>query len=175
MFMRSNIRPAVIEDIPELVSLVNNAYRGEASKKGWTTEADLLDGIRTDEASLYIILNKPSAVILKYSNEKNEITGCVYLEKNNDELYLGMLSVSPEAQAQGIGKQLMKASEEYAQQHRLKAVVMTVISVRTELIAWYERRGYNQTGQIEPFPEDEKVGVPTQPLQFIVLKKLLKQ
>ncbi len=173
--MSSKITPAVIEDIPELVSLVNNAYRGEASKKGWTTEADLLDGIRTDEASLYIIMNKPSAVILKYLNEKTEITGCVYLEKNNDELYLGMLSVLPQAQAQGIGKQLMKASEDYAQDYKLKAVVITVISVRTELIAWYERRGYKQTGQIKPFPEDKRSCVPTQPLQFIIMKKLLKR
>lgn len=173
--MSFKITPASIEDIPQLVSLVNSAYRGEASKKGWTTEADLLDGIRTDEASLYIIMNKPSAVFLKYLNDKNEITGCVYLEKNKDELYLGMLSVSPEAQAQGIGKKLMKASEDHAQQHGLKAVVMTVISVRTELIVWYERRGYKRTGQIEPFPYDTKSGVPTQPLQFIIMKKLLKQ
>ncbi len=173
--MSSKITHAVIEDIPQLVSLVNSAYRGEASKKGWTTEADLLDGIRTDEASLYIILNKPAAVILKYLNEENEIAGCVYLEKNNDELYLGMLSVLPEEQAQGIGKQLMKASEDYAQDYKLKAVVITVISVRTELIAWYERRGYKQTGQIKPFAEDKRSGVPTQPLQFIIMKKLLKQ
>ncbi len=173
--MSYNITTAVIEDIPALVSLVNSAYRGEASKKGWTTEADLLNGIRTDEASLYIIINKPSAVIFKYLNEKNEITGCVYVEKNKDELYLGMLSVSPEAQAQGIGKQLMKASEDYAQHHKLKAVVMTVISVRTELIEWYQRRGYKQTGQVKPFPNDKKSGVPNQPLQFVVMKKLLKQ
>jgi ribosomal protein S18 acetylase RimI-like enzyme len=84
------------------------------------------------------------------------------------------LSVSPEAQAQGIGKQLMKASEEYAQQQGLKAVVITVISVRSELIAWYERRGYKQTGRIEPFPDDAKSGIPNQPLQFVVMKKLLK-
>jgi len=173
--MLSKITPAVVEDIPKLVSLVNNAYRGEASKKGWTTEADLLDGVRTDEASLYIILNKPSAVILKYLNEKNEITGCVYLEENNDELYLGMLSVSPEAQAQGIGKQLMKASEAYAQQHGVKGVVITVISVRAELIAWYERHGFKQTGHLKPFPEDSRAGIPKQSLQFVVLKKLLKQ
>jgi ribosomal protein S18 acetylase RimI-like enzyme len=69
----------------------------------------------------------------------------------------------------------MKASEDYAQDYKLKAVVTTVISVRTELIAWYERRGYKQTGQIKPFPEDKRSGVPTQPLQFIIMKKLLKQ
>lgn len=175
MYMSSNITPAVIEDIPQLVSLVNSAYRGETSKKGWTTEADLLDGIRTDEASLYIIMNKPAALILKYLNDENEITGCVYLETNDDELYLGMLSVAPQAQAQGIGKQLMKASEAYAQQHGLKAVVMTVISVRTELITWYERHGFRQTGNLKPFPDDSKAGIPKQPLQFVVLKKLLKQ
>ncbi len=86
-----------------------------------------------------------------------------------------MLSVSPEAQAQGIGKQLMKASEDYARHYKLKAVVMTVISVRTELIEWYERRGFKPTSQIKPFPNDKKSGVPAQPLQFVVMKKLLKQ
>ncbi len=175
MDMPSNITPAAIEDIPALVSLVNSAYRGEASKKGWTTEADLLDGMRTDEASLYIIMNKLSAVILKYLNDKNEISGCVYLETNNDELYLGMLSVAPQEQAQGIGKQLMKASEAYAQQHGVKGIVITVISVRAELIAWYERHGFKQTGHLKPFPEDSRAGIPKQPVQFVVLKKLLKQ
>jgi hypothetical protein len=48
---------------------------------------------------------------------------------------------------------------------------MTVISVRTELIAWYERQGWSDTGKRKPFPENEPFGSPKQPLEFIILKK----
>jgi ribosomal protein S18 acetylase RimI-like enzyme len=168
------IVPADVSDIPDILVLVNSAYRGEASKKGWTTEADLLDGIRIDDRSLREILIKQDATLLKYISQSDEIEGCVYLEKYDEDLYLGMLSVSPFKQSKGIGKQLLEASEEYARQEGLKAVVMTVISVRTELIAWYERMGYKQTGELKPFPNDTRFGIPKQPLQFIVMKKLLE-
>lgn len=99
-----HISAANMEDIPVLAKLVNSAYRGESSKKGWTTEADLLDGIRTDEESLKEIFRKPGAVILKYTTANGIIAGTVYLQKQGQKLYLGMLTVSPEIQTQGIGK-----------------------------------------------------------------------
>ena len=163
-----------MEDTTELVILVNSAYRGEHSKRGWTTEADLLGGVRTDEASILKLINHPSGVILQCRNDKNELLACVNLEKRQDQLYLGMLTVSPELQGAGIGKELLKASEEYAKQYELKAITMTVISIRSELIAWYERHGYNRTGETKPFPSsDPSFGIPKQPLEFIVLKKFL--
>lgn len=160
-------------DIPALEKLVNSAYRGDSSKKGWTTEADLLDGIRTNQASLATTLQNLNAVILKYTNTNGEIIGCVYLEKKNTKLYLGMLTVSPEIQAKGIGKQLLAASENYAKEKGYMAITMTVIFVRKELIAWYERHGYNPTGKTEPFPVGPEFGLPKQPLHFIVLEKPL--
>ena len=167
------IIPATLEDVPALVRLVNSAYRGDESKQGWTTEADLLGGIRTDEEAMRDLINKPQSVILKYLNNDNELTACVYLEKKDNEMYLGMLSVSPTAQANGIGKQLIDASEAYARQQQKTAVVMTVISVRAELIEWYKRRGYSLTGETQPFPNDVRFGIPKQPLEFVVMKKKL--
>lgn len=166
------ILKAVIADIPELVALVNSAYRGEASKKGWTTEADLLKGdIRTDPATLQELMETPGAVFLKYVNGKNEIEGCVFLHKKENRLYLGMLSVSPLIQAKGTGKQLMSSADEYARQQHCNAIFMRVLSVRHELIAWYERLGYKRTGEIEPYRHDHRFGIPTQPLEFAIMEK----
>lgn len=166
------IQKATREDIPVLVTLVNNAYRGDASKKGWTTEANLLLGeIRTDAASMEHIFSSADNAILKYITEEGLIAGCVYLQKQDHKLYLGMLSVNPELQAGGIGKQLMEAAEEYAKKVGCDIITMTVISVRKELIAWYLRRGYHITGLNKPFPVDDKFGIPTQELIFEVLEK----
>ena len=159
-------------DIPDLVKLVNSAYRGDTSKRGWTTEADLLDGIRTDEDGIYKMLHQPGSVILKCM-VGNKLAGCVYLQKQADFLYLGMLTVSPELQASGIGKELLKVSEEYARKEGCHSIKMTVITVRSELIRWYERRGYFQTAERQPFPNDPRFGIPRQPLEFLVMEKKL--
>jgi ribosomal protein S18 acetylase RimI-like enzyme len=166
-----NITVATTNDIPALVKLVNSAYRGESSKKGWTTEADFLGGIRTDEDALSRMVNRGDSVMLKCMNEKNELAGCVYLQKQEEKLYLGMLTVDPNIQAKGIGKLLLKASEEYAQTQECKVITMTVISLRKELIHWYERHGYKATGVRKPFPNDPRFGVQKQPLEFIVMEK----
>ena len=169
--MTGTILTATIADIPQLLQLINSAYRGEEAKKGWTHEADLFDGaIRTDETSLKQLIEKPGAVILKYEQDK-KITGCVFLEKKGERLYLGLLSVSPEIQAKGIGKKLLKSADEYAKKNNCSAIEMTVISVRRELIEWYERNGYQKTSRRAPFPSDKKSGIPRQQLEFVYLEK----
>lgn len=168
------VTTAIKNDIPALVVLLNSAYRGEGSKKGWTTEADMVSGeLRTDEANLNKLMKSPGAVFLKYVNEENEIEGCVFLDKRENKLYLGMLSVSPELQAKGIGKELMKAAETYAKEVNCTAIFMRVISIRHELISWYERKGYYKTGAIEPFPKNDPFGTPTQTFHFDIMEKQL--
>jgi ribosomal protein S18 acetylase RimI-like enzyme len=163
---------ATLQDIPELLALINSAYRGEASKTGWTTEADLLKGeIRTNEETIGELMHTKGSVFLKYINEQNEIEGCVFLDKKGNKLYLGMLSVCPKLQAKGTGKQLMNEAVSYAKQEGCDAIFMRVISVRNELINWYEKQGYYKTGQTEPFPEDNRFGIPTQPLEFLIMEK----
>lgn len=167
------ISTATLQDVPELNILVNSAYRGESSKKGWTTEEHLLGGIRTDEGDLSELLKKENVTILKYT-ESGKIIGSVYLEKQADKLYLGMLTVSPELQGGGIGKKLMEAAENLAKENNISKVSMTVISVRKELIEYYERRGFKNTGETKPFPmNDPKFGLPKQQLAFIVMEKEL--
>ncbi len=174
MDLNINIGLASISDIPALVSLINSAYRGEESKKGWTTEAFIIDGtVRIDEEALKEIINQPDADIIIYKNKDAVIEGSVYLQKKENKLYLGMLSVYPSVQAKGIGKQLLKAAENYAIHKNCNAIFMNVISIRNELIAWYERHGYINTEVKSPFPSDERFGIPTIPLEFIILEKTI--
>ena len=158
-------------DIPALNVLINSAYRGEQSKQGWTTEADLLDGIRTDEEGLKELMNQEGSVILKFT-EGNQVQGCVHLKQEENKLYLGMLTVSPQLQNKGIGKTLLAAAENEARRQNCIAVFMSVISKRTELINWYEKHGYLNTGKRKPFPEDDpRFGIPKVKLEFIILEK----
>src|SRR5947209_6541454 len=140
-----DFRTATAADVPSLNRLVNSAYRGDGSKKGWTTEADLLDGIRTSEHSLSKMIAGSNAVIL-IAEEENELKGCVYLEQQKNVLYLGMLTVQPELQGKGLGAQLMTVSEERAKALGCKKIKMTVITARDELIAYYKRKGFVDTG-----------------------------
>ena len=170
MISNPHISIAKTSDIPQLVSLINSAYRGDDSKKGWTTEAELFDGMRINEEVLTNILSNNDAVMLKYTNSDSAIIGCVYLEKQESQMYLGLLSVSPDIQASGIGKQLLAAAEEYAHERDCNKISMTVITIRTELVEWYQRRGYKPTGEIKQFPQD-KVNTPNQRLELFVMEK----
>ena len=162
---------ATLEDVSTLNKLINSAYRGESSKKGWTTEANLLEGLRTTEQELKEIMVNPANTILKFT-DNNTIIGCVLLIEKEQQLYLGMLTVSPELQNSGVGKKLLQQAEIHAQKIGLPKIVMTVISVREELIAWYKRNGYVDTGAREPFPvSDVHIPISDKPLEFIVLEK----
>ena len=167
------ITQATIADAAELSALINSAYRGETSKKGWTTEADLLEGTRTSEEELINIIASSNHYLLKFIRDE-KIIGSVLLIAKKEVLYLGMLTVSPELQNSGIGKQLLQAAEQLAQQLELSRIQMTVIGIRKELLAWYIRNGYEDTGVREPFPfgEGDKA-LTSEPLDFIVLEKKL--
>lgn len=170
------ILPAQATDLPELVRLINSAYRGEASKKGWTTEADLIQGTqRIDEPELSATLGRPGTTLLKCLDAAGRIVGCVFLETFGERLYLGMLSVSPEQQGGGIGKKLLQAAEVEARERGCRSIYMSVISVRSELVDWYKRQGYQPNGATKPFPTDNKFGTPVQELEFVVLEKTVME
>ncbi len=167
------ITKATIADVPQLNVLVNSAYRGEGSKKGWTTETDLIGGIRIDEAMLTEYFDNDAITILKYTNDADQIIGCVYLEVKGDRLYLGMFSVSPTLQNGGVGRALIEEAEVVAQNLGVHIISMTVIRSRTELISWYERRGYKFTGEIQPFHDHGRFGSPKTLIELIVMEKMV--
>ncbi|ASD26490.1 putative acetyltransferase [Brevundimonas diminuta] len=172
----ATFRPAAPDDVPALHRLIESAYRGDSAKAGWTHEADLLGGQRTDEAELRDILADASRVLL-LAEIDGVLTGCVQVAKQGEGLaYLGLLTVDPRRQAGGLGRWLIAAAEaEAIDRFGATRMEMTVIRQRVELIAWYERRGYRLTGETRPFPlDDERFGLPqTRELEFVVLEKAL--
>ena len=160
-------------DCSRLVSLINSAYRGENSKRGWTTEAAIIGGqYRILQPQLEELMKKPGAVFLKSINEKEEPDGTVYLEKTGDQLYLGMLTVAPGVQGKGTGHQLLLAAEAFAREQHCRSIFMRVIHLRQELVEWYRRRGYYDTGRTEAFTPSADAVV-LQPFHFIILEKVI--
>ncbi len=176
MSVGSEFRLARSEDIPALHALIESAYRGDSAKQGWTHEADLLAGQRTDQQELAAILVDPHHVIIVAQPEK-EIAGCVAVRRvSGGRAYLGMLTVDPLLQSGGLGRRLIAAAEDHARDaFAAKAMEMTVIVQREELIAYYLRRGYHLTCERRPFPlDDPKFGLPARrDLEFVVLEKAL--
>ena len=167
-----SFRPARLEETELIVALVNSAYRGESSKAGWTTEADLLDGQRTDEHEINILIEDENSLIL-LCLQGNEIIGSVNLQRKGEDAYLGMFVVRPTLQGGGIGKLFIQAAEDIAKQEwNSSKMTMSVITLRKELIAFYERRGYRRTGEILPFPKNIANGIPrVEELVFEILAK----
>lgn len=173
-FKNSRIQFATEGDIVAIKHLLNAAYRGDSSRKGWTHEADLIGGdVRTDDNNVKEVMDIPGSVFLKYLDDSGSIIGCVNLQNQGEYLYLGMFSVRPEIQGKGLGKEILAAADEYAAYLGIVRIKMTVISVRAELIGWYNRNGYLPTGELIPFHEDSLTGNHLQPLEFAVLVKEL--
>ncbi|MFC5889442.1 GNAT family N-acetyltransferase [Kitasatospora sp. CM 4170] len=168
-------RPATVADVPALVELVESAYRGDASRTGWTTEADLLDGQRTDAEGVTAAVTNPDGVVL-VAEPDGELIACCQLERRGRHAYFGMFSVSPAHQGGGLGRAVLAEAERFAEEEwGAVELEMTVIEQRDDLIAWYERRGFHRTGVYSPFPYgDERFGIPRRPdLRFEKLVKVL--
>jgi GNAT superfamily N-acetyltransferase len=170
-----HFRTASLADIPAVVALVESAYRGDSSKVGWTTEADLLGGQRTDADDVRACIERTQSVVLLAEDDRG-LEACANVAADGDAGYFGMFAVKPTLQGGGIGKLVLAEAERIVRDEwHLRAMRMTVIDVRTELIAFYERRGYARTGIKKPFPYgDERFGRPKRDdLRFEVLEKRL--
>lgn len=170
-----HFRSAGIDDIPLLVALVTSAYRGDVSRQGWTTEADFLDGNRIDADVLRHDIERPRSRVLTAERDQ-QILACAHICEEDNAGYFGMFSVQPGLQGGGVGKALLEQAERVVRDEwRLPAMRMTVIDIRDELIAFYERRGYRRTGIHKPFPYgDARYGIPKRDdLRFEVLEKLM--
>lgn len=171
------ITTASLHDTTELNVLINAAYRGEESKKGWTTEAEILGGIRIDEMTLKAMLDQGKGAIMKYTGMDGEMLGTVYLEVKMPSLYLGMFAVSPLAQNKGIGKALLSFAEGFALVNGCDRITITVISTRGELIDWYKRHGYVPTGHSIAFADIKgRFGDPkVEAIDLIEMHKMLSR
>jgi len=167
------------DDIPEVVSLMNRAYRGsDGESGGWSTREKYLTGDRTTEILLRDDLSaSPHASLLIWRLEgKSGIAGSVWLEPQGDgHWYLGSLAVDPVLQNSGLGKKFLSLAEDWIREQGGRRIDITVINVRETLIDWYGRRGYRDMGEREPFPYgDNRFGIPQRSdLFFVKLQKNL--
>jgi len=165
---------ATAADVTAIVALVESAFRGHASRAGWTTEADLLDGRRTGADEIEAILADPGQRVLLEREPAGALLASVVLKRDGDVAWLGMLSVRPSSQGGGVGRRVVAGAEDWVRDHwRSRRMRMTVIAQRPELIAWYQRRGYRPTGETAPFYYgDPRFGLPRRDdLYFVVLEK----
>jgi ribosomal protein S18 acetylase RimI-like enzyme len=180
-----SFRYATHDDIPALIELVTSAYRGDISRQGWTTEADLLDGQRIDADMLRADLDASDSVILlaidSADHDRPRLIACAHIAAQSSDdgirtAYFGMFSVHPDAQGGGIGRGVLTEAERIAHETLgCERMRMTVIDSREELVAYYQRRGYVRTGIHKAFPYgDPRYGVPKRDdLRFEILEKTL--
>ncbi len=177
------VRPAQVTEAAEIADLVNSAYRGDSSRFGWTTEADYLDGARITVSRTEEMIRPEFGQVILVMRESADkslpIIACVYLEKSDVDgsmgCYLGMLTVKPKMQDRGLGRLMLDRAENFAREWGATKMTLGVIQLRGTLMAWYERRGYQRTEIIQPFPYDQpEVGLPKRPdLHFIMFDKKL--
>ncbi|KAL1838407.1 hypothetical protein VTJ49DRAFT_2691 [Mycothermus thermophilus] len=163
-------RVATPDDAPIIQPLVQSAYRGDESRQGWTTEADILVGNRIDVAGVREKITNPDGVVLLATTtpqddpEKEIPIACCELTRitsakspdSPPKAYFGMFAVSPRSQGRGIGRQVLAQAESHARDvWGASCIEMTVVCGREELVAWYERRGFRRTGETRPFPVEE--------------------
>jgi ribosomal protein S18 acetylase RimI-like enzyme len=168
-------RDAAEADVPALVALIESAYRGESSRAGWTSEADILGGQRTDPQGVREVITAPGSRLMIIERD-GEPVACCQLEHRGEAAYFGMFAVRPDLQGAGLGRRIIAEAERSVRETwGVAEMHMTVISVREDLIAWYERRGYRRTGRMTPFPYgDERFGIPRRDdLAFELLVKAL--
>ena len=167
----NNIRLAKAKDIQGIVKLINTAYR---SNLGWTHEHGIVLGDRINEAQLSELLARPDVELYVLEND-DQLVGCIGLTHFPDCFEIGSFAIDPVRQNSGYGRILLNFAEQYSREKYLSKLRMSVLNVRIELIAYYERRGYHQTGETDSYPLDADVGQPLVDLNLVILEKSLEK
>ena len=172
--MPLNIRKVENDDLEELVKLINVAYRAQ-SDRSWTTEKAFLDGTRITNEQLSGDLSRSNFKLFVGENEQGLLVACIGLNLDHNSVEIGTFAIDSSVQNLGYGKQMLNYVEAYVAQScsEVRDLIMYVLDVRSELIAYYQRRGYQITGHTEPYPVNANVGQPLVPIQLIEMKKTI--
>lgn len=169
-----DIRLAFVGEAPAITALIERAYRGAEALRSWTTEADIMTGPRTNAAEIAALLRDPDARFVVAVEPEGDLAACALIRNEAGIGYFGMFAVRPDIQRAGLGRTMLATAERYLSElWRLPAVYMTVISLRKDLIAYYERRGYRLTGEKKPFPFAPEIGAVRTDFHLAVLRKAL--
>lgn len=172
--MSLNIRTAKNDDVAQLVELINLAYRAQ-SERSWTTEKAFVDGTRITNEQLSEDLSRSNFKLFVGENEQGLLVACIGLSLDHNSVEIGTFAIDSSVQNLGFGKEILAYAEQYIVQNHpsVSYFLMYVLDVRSELIAYYQRRGYQITGHTEPYPVNANVGQPLVPIQLIEMKKTI--
>lgn len=169
--------------IDVLVELVNQAYRPDEAEQSWSNEAHLVKGNRISQQQMQALWTDHSTLLILKSMQMDtakkrlveKILGCVYIEYQDTAAYIGMLTIAITYQNQGLGHLMLGQAEQHIKKRAaIKTIQMSVLSGRPELLAFYQRRGYQLTGESSAYPVDADVGQPFDAnLKIIKLEKNL--
>lgn len=173
--MYLDIRKARIEDIDRLVEVINAAYRNQFGRS-WTTEKVFVDGVRITKEQLSRDLNQSNFELLVGENEQGSLVGCIGLNFDSSSVEIGTFAIDPTIQNLGYGREMLNYVETCITQNysSVRRLIMYVLDVRSELMAYYQRRGYQITGRTEPYPIDADVGQPLVPIKLIEMEKAIQ-
>ncbi|MBR7716041.1 GNAT family N-acetyltransferase [Acinetobacter nosocomialis] len=173
--MNLNFRLAELSDIPLLVDLINHSYRAQQGRS-WTTEVEFVKGQRISQEQLTQQLELPNSVLLVAEIDSSQFVACIGLTFQKNTVEIGTFCTDPNLQDMKVGRCVLEYAEQFALRKtpELDSALMYVLNVRSELIAYYERRGYAKTGHVEPYPTEADVGIPLIPIKLIEMKKDLK-
>ncbi len=162
------------DDIKAVVELINKAYR-ENNPNSWTSEAHLLSGIRVNEDNINDILEEKNSKIY-IAKFEDKIAGTIQAKLEDEDIHIGLFAVHPDFQSFGVGKKLLEFTEQSSMKlYNADKFKMQVISIRTDLIEFYKRRGYEVTNTFLEFPKSELWNFRTnEELRFVVLEKNIK-
>lgn len=130
----TRIRQAGAADAPAIASITNAAFAIET----------FIEGMRTDAERVMQMMRAGNFLVATARDE--QIAASVYVESRGVRGYFGMLAVAPMYQAKGIGARMVQAAEDYCRERGCKAMDITVLSLRPELLPFYHRLGYEETG-----------------------------
>ena len=168
-----DFRLALPADAASIARLVNAAYRGDEGRAGWTHEMHLIAGERTNEDEVRHLVDMPDTVMLLGVAE-GEIAGSVLLQRQGESAYFGMFVVQPRLQGAGLGRQMIAAVEDFVRRTwAARRLTLTAITLRAELIDYYERRGFRRTGETVPFPPEAAARARVEGIALAVLEKPL--
>jgi ribosomal protein S18 acetylase RimI-like enzyme len=164
---------AALVDVDAIAALIERAYRGPTAARGWTNESEILTGPRSSAGEIEGLILDPQTRFI-VAKGAGGIVGCVLIQKLGDGAYFGMFAIDPDVQGGGLGKALVARAATAARElWAARYLQLTVISLRAPLIDWYERRGFVQTGEREPFPFDRATGALRTDFDLVVLQKPL--
>ncbi|KAJ5542599.1 hypothetical protein N7535_005021 [Penicillium sp. DV-2018c] len=176
MTSKLTFHPATEADASQLQQLIECAFRAVDSREGWTDDLGLSSSFRIDLQEVLAMINKPDIVMLMATNDEKKLVGSIGTAKRDaNHARLFMLAVDPSQQHSGIGRQVLAYAEDYCRQTwGVSTLCLNALSNRLQLITWYSRHGYEETGETSPFPREkfEKLDLP-EDLCFVEFEKIL--